>query len=49
MSWKYDPNYFRRKGKKSDQTIYRIIAVCIAVGILVSTWAFVIELIKIIF
>ena len=49
MSWKYDPNDFQGKSEKSYQTSYRIIAVCIVVGILVSTWALAIELIKIIF
>ena len=45
----WDPNKFQGKSRLNVETSYRIIAACLIIGILIITWGFFIELIKLIF
>lgn len=49
MNKKWDPNDFQGKSKVSLETSYRIVAGCIVITTIVTTWRLVWELIKIIF
>jgi hypothetical protein len=49
MKKEWDPNESQGKRKDQVQTAYRIVAGCIVISILVTSWVLFYELIKIIF
>jgi hypothetical protein len=49
MKKKWNPNDFQGKSKISVETSYRIVAFCLVIVTIVTTWVLVYEIIKMIF